>query len=89
MSCVSESCKGKGTPGTSERLSVKIQKVMEIAKRVLINYEVVSSLGVGQGHLQTARTDTLVRDTSNSRLSLEQLKKGMNSRKKKKDPNRT
>ena len=32
-------------------------------------YEVVSNLGVEVGHLKTARTNTLVRDTADDRLS--------------------
>ena len=49
-------------------------------------YEVVSNLGVEVGHLKTARTNTLVRDTADYRLSSKQLKWNELP---KKDPNRT
>ena len=49
-------------------------------------YEVVSNLGVEVGHLKTARTNTLVRDTADYRLSSKQLKRNELP---KKDPNRT
>ena len=47
-----------------------------VAKRKngLNSFEVVSNLGVEVGHLKTARTDTLVRDTADYRLSSKQLK---------------
>ena len=49
-------------------------------------YEVVCNLGVEVGHLKTARTNTLVRDTADYRLSSKQLKRNELP---KKDPNRT
>ena len=48
--------------------------------------EVVSNLGVEVGHLKTARTNTLVRDTADYRLSSKQIKRNELPRK---DPNRT
>ena len=59
-----------------------------VAKRKngLNSFEVVSNLGVEVGHLKTARTDTLVRDTADYRLSSKQLKWNELP---KKDPNRT
>ena len=46
----------------------------------------VCNLGVEVGHLKTARTDTLVRDTADYRLSSKQPKWNELP---KKDPNRT
>ena len=59
-----------------------------VAKRKngLNSFEVVPNLGVEVGHLKTARTDTLVRDTADYRLSSKQLKWNELP---KKDPNRT
>ena len=47
-----------------------------VAKRKngLNSFDMVCNLGVEEGHLKTARTDTLVRDTADYRLSLKQLK---------------
>ena len=53
--------------------STKSPKMVEIAKRLLISYLVVSNLGAEVGHFKTARTNTLVCDTADYRPFSKQL----------------
>ena len=54
--------------------SVTSSKMVKKCKNDLNSFEVVSNLGVEVGNLKTARTETLVRDTVDYRLSLKHLK---------------
>ena len=65
---------------------MKSPKMVEKRKNGLNSFKVVLNLGVEIGHLKTARTNTLVRDTADYRLSSKQLKRNELP---KKDPNRT
>ena len=65
---------------------MKSSKMVAKRKNGLNSFELVSNLGVEVGYLKTARTDTLVWDTADYRLSSKQLKRNELP---KKDPNRT
>ena len=80
--------KGKVPPGASVRRNILREESKNGGKRKngLNSFDMVCNLGVEVGHLKTARTNTLVRDTADYRLSSKQLKRNELP---KKDPNRT
>ena len=67
--------KEKVPPGASVRRNIIREETKNDGKRktCLISLEVVSNLAMEVGHLKNARTNTLVRDTADYRLSSKQL----------------